>query len=224
MRGDNWEIYSDLRARPPLILRADGRGFRKALDGSRKPYDEGFARSMASASRSFMEGSGLSPALAYLFSDEINLLFLDLPFNGRLEKLDSVTAGYLSGAISLARGQILSMDCRALPLCAKEVSEYLSRRQAEAWRNHVFSYGFYALVEEGRNHREAMDILRGMDESEIHETLFSRGLNLAHTPAWQRRGVLLYREEGSIVEEWEPPLFRSTEGEALLRRLLSKEE
>ncbi|MBN1322638.1 MAG: tRNA 5'-guanylyltransferase [Methanotrichaceae archaeon] len=220
MRGDSWEIYSTLRVRPPLILRADGRGFHKALDGSKKPYDEHFARSMASASRSFMEDSGLSPKLAFLFSDEVNLLFLDLPFNGRLEKLDSIAASYLSSALSLNRGRILAMDCRALPLCSGEIGEYLSQCQDEAWRNHVFSYGFYALVEEGRSHGEAMGLLRGMKESQIHEMLFERGLNLAHNPAWQRRGVLIYREEGSLVEEWAPPLFRSMEGVTLLGRLI----
>lgn len=249
------------------MVRADGRGFGKLLQEAEKPYDIKFATAMAEASRIFVEGSGLSPAVAFTFSDEINLLFPEPPFRGRLEKIDSVVAGSLSGHLSIGLGRAVAMDARAIPLCPAEICEYFAERQDEAWRNHVFSSGFYALIDEGRSPKEAMDLLQGMKEAEIHEMLFSRGTNLAKSPAWQRRGILIRRIEGSdeeedlargvraarekvmgderegerwgergerkrriggvvegerrikrrrVVEDWEPPLFRSQEGKGLL--------
>ncbi|MDM7934851.1 MAG: tRNA(His) guanylyltransferase Thg1 family protein [Methanothrix sp.] len=218
-RTASWEIYSGLRARAPLVVRADGRGFKKVLEGARKPYDLGFARSMAGCTSRLFQDSGLSPVLAYTFSDEISLLFLDPPFAGRVEKIDSLIAGFLSAALSMELKRLVSMDCRTIPLCRSEILEYLAERQDEAWRNHVFSYGFYMLVEEGLTATEAMEQIRGMREPEIHEMVFHRGVNLARTDPWERRGIMVYRREGEIVQDWELPLLRSDEGRMLLEAI-----
>jgi tRNA(His) guanylyltransferase len=219
-RAASWEIYSEIKARAPVIVRADGRGFKKILESWSKPYDLEFARSMVGGAVTFFAQSGLSPALAFTFSDEISLLFLEAPFAGRLEKLDSVVSGFLSAALSLSLGQVLAMDCRTIPLCQDEIAEYLAARQDEAWRNHVFSYGFYMLCREGMSSSLAMDRLRGMRESEIHELVFAKGVNLAKTPAWERRGILVYRKEGQIAEDWELPLFAEAGGEEYLKEVL----
>jgi len=81
-KSTSWEIYSGLRARAPLVVRADGRGFKKVLEGRKKPYDIDFARSMAGAVESFFLNFGPTPALAFTFSDEISLVFLEAPFAG----------------------------------------------------------------------------------------------------------------------------------------------
>jgi tRNA(His) 5'-end guanylyltransferase len=199
------------------MVRADGRGFKKILEGCKKPYDIDFARSMAGAAVSLFQESGLSPALAFTFSDEVSMLFLEAPFSGRVEKIDSLIAGFLSAALSLRLGRAVSMDCRVIPICESEVVEYLAQRQDEAWRNHVFSYGFYMLVDEGLTTTKAMEKLRGMREHEIHELVFQKGTNLARTPAWERRGVMAYRKDDQVTEDWEPPLFRSEEDKGSLR-------
>ncbi len=255
-RADSREVYADLRVRAPLVVRADGRGFGKLLKEAKKPYDLDFARAMARAAKIFVQDSGLAPSLAFTFSDEVNLLFSKAPFNGRLEKIDSVAAGTLSGILSLSLGKAVAMDARSIPLCPGEITDYFAERQDEAWRNHVFSSGFYALIDDGLAPHQAMERLRGLKEAEIHEMLFRRGTNLAKAPAWQRRGILIRRgetmaveeagasdggeeragkEEGRgrgkeekrrkrwrIVEEWEPPLFRSEEGRSLLEGMVSR--
>lgn len=220
----NEAIFSELRVRSPFFVRVDGRGFGRMLRDFGKPYDLGFARSIVSAARSFMESSGLAPVLAYTFSDEVSLLFLDEPFRGRLEKLDSVTASHISSSLSISLGRVVSMDARVIPLCRDEILSYLQESQAEAWRNHVFSYGFYALVNEGRSHADAMEYLRHMRESDIHEMLFQRGVNLARTPAWERRGVMIYRSGSGIVEDWDLPLFTTDDGRRLVEEILSTKE
>ena len=209
-----------MRARAPLVARADGRGFKKVLEDSKKPYDIDFARSMVDAVESIFLDFGPAPALAFTFSDEISFVFLDAPFAGRVEKIDSLVAGFLSAALSLDLGRPVSMDCRTIPLCQAEICEYLAERQDETWRNHIFSYGFYMLLEEGLNGTQAMEKLRGLREHEIHELVFQRGINLAKTAAWERRGVMVYRKDGLVTVDWEIPLFSSKEGKALLAEII----
>jgi tRNA(His) guanylyltransferase len=216
----SWEIFSGIKVRAPLIIRADGRGFKKILERRQKPYDPDFARSMAKATSSLFLDSGLSPILAFTFSDEINMLFLEAPFAGRVEKIDSVVAGFLSSALSLSLQQVVCMDCRVIPICQSEIIDYLKERQDESWRNHVFSYGFYMLREEGQTPIQAMEQLSGMREHEIHELVYQKGINLAKTATWERRGILVYRYEGRLVEDWELPLFKSEEGSELICRLI----
>ena len=219
-KSTSWEIYSGLRARAPLVVRADGRGFKKVLEGRKKPYDIDFARSMAGAVESFFLDFGPAPALAFTFSDEISLVFLEAPFSGRVEKIDSLIAGFLSSALSLDLGMLVSMDCRTIPLCQAEIGSYLAERQDETWRNHIFSYGFYMLLQEGLNGTQAMEKLLGLKESEIHELVFQRGINLAKSPVWERRGVMVYRKNGRVAVDWEIPLFSSQEGKALLAEII----
>jgi len=100
------------------------------------------------------------------------------------------------------------------------------------------SYAFYTLVEEGSSHESAAEQLKGMRADAIHELLFERGINLAHTPAWQRRGTVAYwaksptggtdtarkgrvHTERTRVRIEEPPLFSTPEGKALAERALS---
>ncbi len=98
------EIYKDIKALPPVIVRADGRNFKESLArlGFEKPYDLKFEKAMVAAGRSLLEKSGLTPEWIYTFSDEFNIFFKELPFDGRLEKIDSVVPSYLSSALTLA--------------------------------------------------------------------------------------------------------------------------
>lgn len=240
----NREIYAEMRCIPPLVVRADGRNFKNTLLNLdfRKPYDEKFARAMADTAELFIKKSGLSPLFAYTFSDEINLLFLDPPFDGRVEKIDSVTASFLGSALTLCLGleEAVAFDARIVALQKEEIEDYMHWRQLEAWRNFVFSYGYYTLRKEGIGGAEASKFLKGKKERDIHELLFERGINLAALPAWQRRGVLvsgteykvtgfnplLGREMGSlrrkVTQDWEIPKFKSEEGKALLEKLINR--
>ena len=219
-RSISREIFSVLYAPAPLAVRADGRGFKKLLEGKGKPYDIDFARSMVRVTESIFSDSGLAPSLAFIFSDEVSLIYLRTPLAGRVEKIDSLVAGYLSAALSLEQGRILTMDCRTIPICRDEIIRYLVERQNETWRNHLFSYGFYMLRKQGLNPAQAMERLRGLSKPQIHELVFQSGINLAKTPAWERRGVLIYRKEGKLESEWNLPLYSSVEGSMFLEEIL----
>lgn len=236
------EIYSDLRCIPPVIVRVDGRTFKHTLSrlGCEKPYDEKFASAMADSLELFFKKSGINAALAYTFSDEASILFFDLPFDGRVEKLDSVISSYLSSAFTISMGldEPVSFDSRIVPVNKENVAEYLIWRQSEAWRNCVSSYGYYTLLSEGMSKKDAASAIKGKKAQDIHELLFQRGINLDKVPMWQRRGVLVYKDDyevagfdpirkeirsstrKKVVQDWEVPQFSSEEGTDFLKKHL----
>ncbi|WP_407354809.1 tRNA(His) guanylyltransferase Thg1 family protein [Methanolobus sp. WCC5] len=237
------EIYSDLRCIPPAIVRIDGRNFKNALSrmGFEKPYDERFTSAIVDSIVSFFKRSGLSPVLAYTFSDEISFLFREDTFDGRIEKIDSIIPSYISSAFTMALKpeEPVSFDSRVIPLHDEEVFNYLMWRQAEAWRNCINSYAYYTLLNEGMEEKEAARQLKNKRSPDIHELLFDRGINISKVPAWQRRGIMVLKEiaeiEGfnphlnistkstrtKVTVDRDIPLFGSKEGEIFLRKALT---
>jgi tRNA(His) 5'-end guanylyltransferase len=238
---ENREIFSAITAIPPVFVRIDGRAFHRLARtlSLQKPFDERFSNAMVQVCTALIADSGLNPEFAYTFSDEISLWFTSLPFNGRVEKIDSVTASFAASTLTLALGGLypLSFDARVIPATPGFAVEYLTSRQNEAWRNHLNGYCQQALMREGFSAKKAADQLKGLPAQDLHEMMHTRGFNLATTPAWQRRGVLVCKEsiqkEGfnpvtrqhvvaertKVAVENDLPLFTSPEGQVLLRSL-----
>ncbi len=237
------EIFKNLTIFAPFIVRLDGRAFHRLTRdlGMKKPYDGGFCRAMAQVCGALIEESGLEPAFAYTFSDEISLCFLQAPFGGRVEKIDSVCAGFAASALTLALGVAspLSFDARIIPVDETAACAYFDLRQREAWRNHINAYCQQALIEEGMTAPQAAKNLKGMKASAMHDFMHARGVNLAKTPSWQRRGVIVRRvpvmkkgfnpisgehveaERRVVRTETYLPLFSAPEGVAYIRSLFS---
>lgn len=239
---ENREIFSTITALPPVFVRLDGRAFHRLTEclGLEKPFDEFFHKGMVTACTSLLADSGLNPDLAFTFSDEISLYFSKLPFSGRVEKIDSVAASYAASALTLAFGgtTLLSFDSRVIPATPDYAIEYLRNRQSEAWRNHINAYCQQALIEEGMDSRMAAEKLKGLVAKDMHEMMHERGFNLAETPAWQRRGTLVYKkltekegfnpitqekvtvERSAVTVETDLPLFTKPEGQDFLKTAL----
>ncbi len=228
-----------------VFVRCDGRRFHRVVGsaGFRKPFDKAFMGLMVKSALSVFK-TGFNPILAYLFSDEANFLFKQLPFNGRVEKIDSVIASTLSSAFTLElfrkkgfEGNI-SFDSRIVLIDKKDIIGYLDWRQGECWRNHNNSYAYHALIGKGKTPREASRTLRNLKFTNLHELVLKlSGLNLCKTPEWQRKGVLIYWEryykEGfnpvrkepvkalrrKLMVNWSPPFFSSDEGKRFLEEL-----
>jgi len=240
---DNHEIFSGITTIPPVIIRLDGRAFHRltAELGLAKPFDDFFSRAMTAVSTSLVAESGLSPEFAFTFSDEISLYLKKLPFGGRVEKIDSVSASFAASALTIALGCIapVAFDARIVQATPEFAVEYFTGRQAEAWRNHINGYCQQALIADGLTGREAATRLKGMPAKEMHDLMFARGVNLSETPAWQRRGILVHKEacekEGynpvtdeeviversAVVENRDLPLFSGVEGKEFLQGLIS---
>jgi len=253
MRGSYWnrdfnhsknEVFSQLCIPPdvPFFVRLDGRRFQAVSEtmSTEKPFDEKFARCLVASAKAMFQ-SGFSPALAYVASDEINLLFLyTAPFGRRVEKINSVLAGVASSAFSLTapklfeKTSIVAFDARVIVSPLEKIVEYLAWRQRDAWRNHNNAYAYWLLRKTSHKPSEASRMLKGLKTEDIHDLLFRHGVNLAQTPSWQRRGTLIYREpykklvknravtRRRIRENWNLPLFTSKEGEALIQEILQR--
>jgi tRNA(His) guanylyltransferase len=204
------EIFSKLRVPcgSKIIIRADGRNFSNLSNELEldKPYDKFFANLMVDVCSDFFRE--FSPLLIFTFSDEINILLSEIPFKGRVEKLDSVFASFITGSFTKNINKYLinfnkddisdlkpvSFDSRVIPLSENEVVEYFKNRQNETWRNCLNGYSYWKLKNEYGKSR-AVEILDKKKSSQLHEILFERGLNITDIPQWQRRGIGLYKKE-----------------------------
>jgi tRNA(His) 5'-end guanylyltransferase len=240
---ENREIFSAITTIPPVFVRLDGRAFHRLADdlSLKKPFDDRFSQAMVHVCTTLVAQSGLCPDFAFTFSDEISLFFTKLPFNGRVEKIDSVSASFASSSLTLALGTTtpVSFDARVIPATREFAIEYLINRQNEAWRNHVNGYCQQVLIEDGMSAKKAAAELKGMPAKSLHEMMHIRGFNLAMTPAWQRRGVLVYKkitekegfnpitqqtvmaERSAVTVDRDLPLFTSPEGKEFLGKLVA---
>ncbi|MEM2971378.1 MAG: tRNA(His) guanylyltransferase Thg1 family protein [Candidatus Bathyarchaeia archaeon] len=246
MRASSWnkhEIFSKTCVPPenPFFVRLNGWKFKKLSETikTEKPFDRRIAESLVSSGKALFR-KGFNPALIYIVSDELNALFLGVaPFRGRIEKMDSVLAGLVSSAFALSLQKLfgvtvdVAFDSRVVVASdvAKAV-EYLVWRQMDAWRNHNNAYAYWIFRKTGLAPSEISEKLKGLKTGEIHEIAFKQGVNLAETPQWQRRGVLLYKqpllkqtetniaERWMVKEEWSLPLFTSENGKKLIKQII----
>ena len=236
------EIFSQIRVPPntPFFTRLDGRRFQAVSEkvGAEKPFDERFAKCLVASARAIFR-SNFNPALVYVASDEINVLFLNTaPFKRRIEKTNSILAGVASSAFSLSVSKLFkktlvtAFDSRIIVSSQEKITEYLTWRQRDAWRNHNNAYAYWLFRRIGHKPSQAAKMLKGLKTKDLHEILFRHGVNLAQTPAWQRRGILVYREpyqkqvknytvqRRRIKDNWNLPLFSSKEGQSLIQQVL----
>mgnify|MGYP000858020563 CR=1 FL=1 len=205
------EIFSSLRVPcgSKIVVRIDGRKFSNLSGelGLEKPYDEHFKDLIILTSKDFFKE--FNPAFIYTFSDEINILLSEIPFSGRIEKMDSVFASFIAGSFTKniykteeSVKKPISFDSRIIPLQKAGVVEYFKERQNEAWRNCINGYAYWTLRKEFSK-KDATEILRNKKSNELHEILFKSGINLAELPAWQRRGIGIYKKE-VIIDGYNP--------------------
>jgi len=236
------EVFSTLQVPPDnsFFVRLDGRRFQAVSEklNTEKPFDQKFAKCLVASGKAIFQ-QNLNPALIYIASDEINALFAyTAPFNRRVEKINSVLSGAVSSAFSLnalklfGKPLTVAFDSRIIIIPQEKSVEYLTWRQMDTWRNHNNAYAYWLLRQMGHTPREAAKTLRGMKTKELHQLLFQHGVNLAKTPPWQRRGVLLYKrgyqkllETQSVTrwrirENWNLPIFSSADGKALVQQVL----
>jgi tRNA(His) 5'-end guanylyltransferase len=144
--------------------------------------------------------------LSYIQSDEISLVFKDSNiFNGRVEKLNSIIASYISVEFNkeLMRngfGQLINelnltiiFDSRILVLPTLEfIMKYLLNRQRDCINNALHSYCFYLLVKNGNSPAQAERILRDMKTDGKKEMLRVKfEIIFDEIPPWQRLGTIL---------------------------------
>ena len=182
-----------------LAARLDGRGFTrltKEICQFEAPFDVRFKDMMVHTAQALMD-CGFRVIYAYTESDEISLLFApdENTFGRKIRKYNSTLAGEASAAFSMELGIRATFDCRMIPLPTMErVQDYFRWRQEDAHRNSLNSHCYWMLRKEGKSAHEATGMLEGKSVSFKNELLFFRGINYDQLPAWQKRGVGLWKE------------------------------
>lgn len=200
----DYEVYSSLKVpkNSKIVIRLDGRSFHKLARDLNlvKPYDEKFYHVIAEVCQDLFKE--FSPLFIYSFSDEISLLFDKVPFDGRLEKIDSVIASFAASSFVMNYDVEFkkppAFDSRAIPISDDDILKYFRWRQDESWRNCVNSHGISYLKTKYSN-TEANDKINGMKLNDIHELLFQNGINLNDIETYKKRGMGIYRKNKKVV-------------------------
>ena len=199
-----FEVYSSLRVpkNSKIIIRLDGRSFHKLARDLKlvKPYDDNFYNVISEVCRDLFEE--FSAQFVYSFSDEISLLLDNVPFDGRIEKINSVIASFTASSFVMHYNTQFkkppAFDSRIIPVNEKDILNYFKWRQDESWRNCVNSHGISFLKSKYSN-TEANEKIKGMNLSDIHEFLFENGINLNDVETYKKRGIAVYRKNKEIV-------------------------
>ena len=199
-----FEVYSSLKVpkNSKIIVRLDGRSFHKLAEDLElvKPYDDNFYNVISEVCRDLFEE--FSAEFVYAFSDEISLLLDKIPFDGRVEKINSVIASFTSSSFVMHYDREFkkppAFDSRIIPISDCDIVNYFKWRQGESWRNCVNSHGISYLKTIYSN-TEANDKINGMKLSDIHELLFENGINLNDVETYKKRGIAVYRKNKKIV-------------------------
>lgn len=236
----DYEVYSGIEVHDwPFFVRLDGWAFHTLTRrmGLKKPFDRRFIGALVKSAASLF--ASFNPVFCYVFSDEVNFLFLEPVAFKRVEKIDSVFASLLGARFSLAMKVPAAFDCRVIPVGKRNVIRYLVWRQAECWRNHVNAWSQWVMVERaGLSPREASKELEGLKANRLLKLYRRHGTDILEKPGWQQRGVILYSEKyrkrgynpltmkhvlawrSRVRIDWDPPEFGSAEGRILLRKIL----
>ncbi len=199
-----YEVYGDLKVpiNSKIILRLDGRSFHSLAKNLnfKKPYDKDFAKLMVKVSKDLF--NEFAPRFIYTFSDEISILLNNIPFNGRIEKINSVIASFAASSFTYNLdnqiGKAVAFDSRIIPITNEDIPKYFKWRQDEAWRNCINAYGIYNLKLKYSD-EVANKKIKGLKSSDIHELLFKEGINLNDVSNWQKRGIAIYKQNKEIV-------------------------
>jgi len=245
------EIYSDQRIPEGCsYVRLDGWNFRSLAKKLRlqKPFDPFLAECLVQTSKVFFKT--FNPDLAFLFSDEINLLFSRYAaFNRRLEKVDSIFAGLASSILYKFLNRRysdlpeISFDCRVIPVKGGETLEYLICRQTEARRNCYNAYAQHCLIgKDGLEPKRAAERRKNMKLKDLKRLIRQHGIRMSQIPRWHERGILVYWERFSkegfdpirsrkvfakrrrIHADRCPPRFDTLEGKRLVKKVMRTEE
>lgn len=194
----DYEVYSSLKVpkNSKIIVRLDGRSFHQLARDLKlvKPYDENFYKVISKVCGDLF--NEFSASFVYTFSDEISLLLDEIPFDGRVEKINSVIASFTASSFVIHYDAKFkkppAFDSRIIPVNDEDILTYFKWRQDESWRNCVNSHGISFLKSKFSN-KEANSKINGMKLNEIHELLFQNGINLNDIETYKKRGIAVYR-------------------------------
>lgn len=207
--GDRMKEYEEvsrtlLPKRLPKILRLDGKAFHTLLSGAEKPYDSYIRDCMIEGIKAVMTEIGGTCKFCYSQSDEATFVLndhIDIQtepwFGNQVQKIVSVAASIMSVAFTKHynylhnTNKVAVFDARIFAVPESELNNAILWRQFDATKNSVQCYArkFFS-------HKE----LVGLKSSEMQDKMMlEKGFNWNDAPTWTKRGFLVERRGGILV-------------------------
>jgi len=222
------EIFSHILVKSKyFFVRCDGRNFRKlSRDLNLSPFDLRFRETFIRTVIDFLALSGFKIGLVFYCSDEVNFLVVDKPFNGRVEKIDSVFSSLTSSIFTLNLFEMfdkrvpVSFDARIIPIEGiDDVINYLVWRQLDCFRNFLNKMAQLVLSSKGYSPKEVAMKLLHIKGKKLVEIIEKNKGPLESYPKWQRHGDIIYRVE--VIKKGYNPL--TNEKVTVLRRRIIRD-
>lgn len=183
----------------PLVVRLDGKSFHTFTKGLERPYDQSLSDLMVATMKALVDR--FQANIGYTQSDEITLVFLsepedrgDLNFDGRLQKIETLTASFASVYFNKHLRNYLPQKADELPIFdsrafavpnVQEAYHSLLWRQQDCTKNAI-SMAAQSMYKQSE--------LQGKNGSELQEMMFQKGVNFNDYPFFFKRGTFARRE------------------------------
>ncbi len=233
--GDRMKEYYEKRdrhyltRRVPVILRLDGKAFHTFTRGFEKPFSDLLQGLMSDTAKYLCENIQ-GAKLCYTQSDEITIVISDYDkldtdawFGYETSKMNSIAAGMASAKFNRLLGQrapeladkLPVFDCRAFNIPENDVANcILWRYQDWASRNSISM-----LTQSHFSHKE----MHCKSTKDMHEMLFSKGINWNDLHAKWKNGTLL-RKNTNWTKEHDIMFIKSPGFYEIVRNLLNPEK
>ena len=206
MRGLQMSAETVLSVNDFYVLQLDGRAFHSFTKGFNRPFDVRFMAAMDEVLRLVAEDLGCV-VFGFVQSDELSLLLKGsnvvvesgrgngLPFNGRVQKLASTSAGLASAVMSRAFPAMgfAVFDARVFGVSRREALEWFHWRQTDCVKNSVLSVGQVNFT---------ADELHGVNTVQLQGMLDEVGDSWSGYSDAERFGRVLTRVEFEGVSEF----------------------
>ena len=194
----------------PVVIRLDGHCFRTYTRGFNRPFDERIHRAMVGTAMDLLER--FHACTAYTESDEISLIFPPhtdevpsaMPFNGRVQKVASVTAGYASARFNarMLRETFGPSEAVLRERCEQSEAHFDSRVFNVPSVEALIRYLRWRAVHDCRRNSISMlaqahfahETLNGESASKCLARLEAVGVRWEATPAHFRQGTFVKKE------------------------------
>jgi len=183
----------------PIIVRLDGSNFHAFTRGLKRPYDKRLSDLMIVVTSALVDRFGASAG--YTQSDEITLgWFVDstsntqYPFDGRLQKMESLMAAFATVMFNKAMPEYLPEKKFEAPIFdarAFVVPNLLEAYHSFFWRQQDCTKNAISMAAQSMFSHKS---LQGQNSSMMQERMFSEcGINFNDYPAFFRRGTFVRR-------------------------------
>lgn len=189
----------------PLVVRLDGNNFHNFCSDLKKPFDTNMSALMQATTSALVQR--YNATVGYTQSDEITLVWitypdgtLELPFSGKLQKIESLMASFAAAFFNTSLrqylpnkdGDLACFDARAFTTpTVQEAYHAVLWRQQDCTKNAI-SMAAHALFPGQSGQKK----LHGLSGAQKQELMFQeKGVNFNDYPAFFKRGTFFRREK-----------------------------